>query len=523
MKAVGYIRLSFKDQSRYSLDAQESSIREYCIKNGLELITLFKDNGQRSTTFDRLDFRALESFVRRHKGLIRYLIIMEHDRFSRDLSEALSKINKLERDYGIKVVSVDEPLDIDPSDPSTFINRAFRYATANTELLNIRSRTKRGIKRARLEGRFINKAPFGYRNGRDHSGKGILILQTEEAKIIRSIFKDYIAGLTFKQTTFNAQQIGFKLTGHNAIGRLLSSCLYAGLIKIKKNDEATKYIKALHKAIISEADFWLVQEMMGKNKPSKLKLSKDFPLKGLLKCHCGKYMTAGWSRGRKQYYLYYHCITHRALNVPDNIVHKQFEQILKSLELTSEQILYLKKELPARLEILLSEEKYQIDARQRMIQELDQKMNSLEEHFIEKHLDFETFSNWSTKYNVERQQIEQNIAELENYISILVQTVQLLLKELHSVYDICRQCGQIQRQMILKLVFRYGLSFEDGRLATYKICPTFGHNIFKLIENEQLKISLQDAVTHNNDEGYFLNFIAEQLIGQLVEHRNHKC
>lgn len=86
---------------------------------------------------------------------------MEHDRFSRDLSEALSKINKLERDYGIKVVSVDEPLDIDTSDPATFINRAFRYATANAELLNIRSRTKRGIKRARLEGRFINKAPFG--------------------------------------------------------------------------------------------------------------------------------------------------------------------------------------------------------------------------------------------------------------------------------------------------------------------------------------------------------------------------
>lgn len=49
---------------------------------------------------------------------------MEHDRFSRDLSEALSKIKKFESIYGIKVVSVDEPLDIDTEDTSVFISRA---------------------------------------------------------------------------------------------------------------------------------------------------------------------------------------------------------------------------------------------------------------------------------------------------------------------------------------------------------------------------------------------------------------
>jgi hypothetical protein len=88
------------------------------------------------------------------------MVVMEHDRFSRDLSEALLKIKKFESQYGVKVVSVDEPLDIDPTDPTVFISRAFRYATANAELLNIRARTIRGIKRAHLEGRFVNKAPM---------------------------------------------------------------------------------------------------------------------------------------------------------------------------------------------------------------------------------------------------------------------------------------------------------------------------------------------------------------------------
>ncbi len=96
MNAIGYVRLSSKDQSKYSLEDQESAIRKYCITNCLNLIAIFKDNGQTSSTFDRLDFKALELFVKRHRGEVRYLIVMEHDRFSRDLSEALSKIRGMD-------------------------------------------------------------------------------------------------------------------------------------------------------------------------------------------------------------------------------------------------------------------------------------------------------------------------------------------------------------------------------------------------------------------------------------------
>ena len=138
MNAIGYVRLSSKDQSKYSLEDQESAIREYCITNCLNLVAIFKDNGQKSSTFDRLDFKALELFVKRHRGEVRYLIVMEHDRFSRDLSEALSKISSLETKHGLKLVSIDEPLDIDPSDPSSFISRTFKYATANAvELMHL--------------------------------------------------------------------------------------------------------------------------------------------------------------------------------------------------------------------------------------------------------------------------------------------------------------------------------------------------------------------------------------------------
>src|SRR5437879_9168017 len=105
MKAICYMRLSVRDQSRYSLEYQEESIRDYCRINNLELTGLFKDNGESSYTFDRPDYKAVEAFIKKHKGQNQYFIIMDHDRFSRNLSEALTKITDLENKYDIKVVA----------------------------------------------------------------------------------------------------------------------------------------------------------------------------------------------------------------------------------------------------------------------------------------------------------------------------------------------------------------------------------------------------------------------------------
>lgn len=519
MKAIGYMRLSFKDQSRYSLDAQEIAIREYCTRNRLDLVALFKDNGQLSSTFNRIDFKALETFIKRNKGLVQYLIIMEHDRFSRDLSEALSKINKLERAYGIKVLSVDEPLDIDASDPAAFISRAFKYATANAELLHIRARTKAGLRRARLEGRFTGKAPFGYRNGRDILGKGILILEADEAKIVRNIFIDYLSGISYAEITHKAQQMGFCLVGHGCIKRLLSNCIYAGVIPLGREDGASKYVKGIHEAIVDETDFRIVQEMLNGNKRPKLKISREYLLKGLLKCHCGKYMTAAWSKGKTKYYLYYHCIIHSAPNVPGKIIHEQFEQILNLLKLTPQQITYLSDEARTRLDISMVDDRSQIDARRRMIKELDERMESLEEHFIAKRLDYKTFDKWSKRYNVDRKKQEDLIEDLLRNVDIQSQIMEQLLQTLCSISDIYKLLDPLQKLSLLKLVFKHGFFWDNGQLTTQSICSALSHSVTELQEKGLLKIWKKDLTIYVDKESLFLNFISQQLLSII---RNHQ-
>ena len=64
MKAIGYIRLSDEDQSNYSLEGQERQIKDYCSRNNLELLKIYKDNGESSYTFDRKAFGALEREIK---------------------------------------------------------------------------------------------------------------------------------------------------------------------------------------------------------------------------------------------------------------------------------------------------------------------------------------------------------------------------------------------------------------------------------------------------------------------------
>ncbi|PSK92218.1 recombinase family protein [Taibaiella chishuiensis] len=348
--AIGYRRISRKDQSKYSLAHQEEAIRNYCNQNGLLLSAIFTDNGESSGTFDRPNYKALERFMKKHSGKVQYLIVMSHDRFSRNLAEALLKIEDLQKNFQIKVLATNEDISIDVHDPLVFVQRAFSYLMANQELLQIRKRVKESIHYAQLSGRYVNNAPFGYINGRDRHNKGVLIVDEEKAEVIRVIYKWFLEGWPIKEIQYCARQKGLKNSGNSTIQRILSNCTYAGLIKIPSQSGPAKYVRGIHQPIIRESDFWLVQEKRASLKPSKSQPGEQFPLRGVLKCWCGKSMTAGYSKGKKKHYPYYRCIEHTGINIPADKLHAEFKELLYTFKLGNNQ----KEAIAAKAEFLLS-------------------------------------------------------------------------------------------------------------------------------------------------------------------------
>lgn len=499
MNAIGYTRLSARDQSRYSLDDQERSIKSYCRSNNIDLLALFKDNGECSDTFDRADFRALEQFIKEHKGSVRYLIVMDHDRFSRDLSEALLKIKQFERSYRIKVLSIDEPLDLDINDPDVFLSRAFKYLMANQELLRIRKRTRRGIRSALEAGRFVNKAPFGYLNTRDASGKATLTVDTERAFLIEKIFRDYLAGIPQFLIYREVRKIGFTRTGKSAILNVLNNSVYAGLIKVPAlGNIPEKYVKAVHEAIVSESDFWLAQRMLANNKPVKTQPKEEFPLRGVLKCYCGRHMTAGWSKGKRKYYLYYRCTYHHDKNIPGGWLHDQMDEILKLLCFKQEQVDYLLLQTERKLKESLKLDSLEKQKMEKGLASMEKKIEKLEERLMNDEIGGDTYKRWYRKYAEDKAAIETALNRLGQREKEKWQKAKKALPQLASLHQIYQRANLKQKHQLLKGVFKGGLAFYDGKLRTPSVNPVFSHNLLKIKEKGLLDIEQPSSILGEN-------------------------
>lgn len=477
MNAIGYMRLSIRDQSRYSLEYQEESIRDYCRRNNIELTALFKDNGESSYTFDRPDYKAVEAFVKKHKGQNQYFIIMDHDRFSRNLSEALSKITELEVKFGIKVIATNEPIDIDPDDPNVFMQRAFRYLIANEELLRIRKRTKQGMRHAQESGRYVNRAPFGYINVKDVSDKSTLAIDEPRAMIIQKIYDDYLSGIPMYLIYKEVKAIGFTIKGNSAIQKVLSNCVYAGLIKVPADKKRPdRYVKAIHLPIVSEPDFWIVQEMLGNKRPSKAQPEERFPLRGILKCWCGLHMTAGFSKGKRNYYLYYRCIKHTNNNISGITLHNQFNDLLRSLSFSQDQLKTITKMVSTKLKTIIGDKENELATKSKELLEINKKIEKLEARLMNDEIEPSTYKNWFQKYSSEKALTIKDITRLKNSGPDKWQQLERFMPALTNVFDIYEKAKISAKINLVKGVFKHNLVYSEGAFRTPSISEAFAYN-----------------------------------------------
>jgi site-specific DNA recombinase len=498
MKAIGYVRISAKDQSVYSLDAQEASIREYCIKNELHLVAVYRDDGECSESFDRPDYLALENFVRDHKGAVQYLLILDHDRFSRNLSEALAKITELEKKFSVKVLAVDEPITLDTSDPEVFLGRALKYMLANHELLKIRKRTAKGLRNAMEAGRIVNNAPFGYINARDVNDKPIVVIDSHKAEIVRGIFDEYISGVSKQLILKNAYQKGFKRTGHSAIERILSNCVYAGLIKVPANgDKPEKIVKGLHEPIIPESVYWVAQQLLKGSKGRKSQPKGDFPLRGIIKCNCGSHMTAAYSKGKKKYYMYYQCVKERGRNYRGEKLHELVESMLTDLSFNADQVEQIRTYGREELTKVLAHRQIMINAKEQSLNDVKGKIEKLEEKMINDEVEPITYKKWFAKLNGEKGSLEREVTELKQKKKNIFDRFDEVIPDMCNLGRLYAALPLEGKQMLLNKVFEVGIIYDGERLRTPMINPALISNYLRIKENGLIKVDQPDDVLLN--------------------------
>jgi len=491
MDAFGYIRLSNRDQSKESLDYQDRNIKYYCERYHLNLVGVYIDNGQSSMSFDRPNYRALEAQIKKYKGKVRYLIVMDHDRFSRNLVEALTKIDELENRFDLKVLACKEAIDIDTKDPNVFLQRAMDYLMANQELLRIRKRTMDGVREAHASGRYVQSSPYGYRKEvvAEIGKKAMLVPDDQKALLVQRAFALYLQGTPLFVIKTILHSEGFKNNGNSAITRILSNCLYAGLIYIPADKFGpAQYKKGIHQPLVTEIDFWNAQHLLGNIKPTKVQPKKLFPLRGLVKCWCGQHMTAGYSKGKSKYYLYYRCIHHTEKNYRGEIMHDQFNDLLDTISFDPAHLEFIARKAKAIIRSKDGDSEAVISARTRSIAEVQKKLDGLTEKFINDAIDQDTYKKWQEKFRKDialmNADVDRaNLGRGRDPMALLEKSINVL-SNMRQVYE---NATLEKQQSLIKLVFKEKLVYCEGEFRTPAIDPIFLSNTLGINEKGLLK------------------------------------
>lgn len=488
MKAIGYLRKSTKDQSEHSLDYQERLIREYCQRHQMEVTAVFKDDGESSYTFDRPDFKALEAFIRKNKG-ITHLVIMDLDRFSRNLAEALTKISDLQSKFGIRVLSTSDNFDADFNDPSNFMIRAFKLMMAESELHNIRKRTKAGMVQAALSGRWAHTAPYGYLNRRDKDNKPILEQDPHKALIVRMIFREYLAGVEIHKVLLRAREMGYKQRSKSAIQRILTNPAYCGLVPVPAHKGRKKpFAQGLHTPLVSEQDFWLVQERFcGKKKGVHAR--EDVFLRGALRCWCGRMVTAGNSRGRHgKYYWYYLCPEHRE-NFSARKLHMELQELLETLSMPAEKIGLLREKLQEQIRAHLGQQESERARLEKELKRQHIQIKSVEKRFLMMgNVSEDTFSEVMAEMKAEEVRLQKELAAAGNEAPVLFERLNTFLDRLSNLWEAFKNLSPEKQLQFINAGFDQPFHYREGSYRTPGIHPALSGNIQKANEKGLLKI-----------------------------------
>ena len=306
-----YVRVSTDEQGKgYSLRDQEQKLLNYCQNNNFNVLHIFREDYS-AKTFKRPEFKKLLEYCKKNKKDIHQLIFIKWDRFSRNTLESYQMIDAFNQ-LAIQVNAIEQPLDL--TIPEQGLMLAVYLSMPEVEnhrrSLNVIS----GMRRAFKEGRYVGNAPKGYDNGKDAAKKPLLI-PNDDAKYIQEAFELMATGnYRRNEVLYKLKVKGFQ-TSKTVFARILDTHLYYGGVFIKAyKDEKETVVNGIHEPIITKALFDKVQQVMYNRKRGNQKVPKahneNFPLKGFLLCPvCNKQMTASKSKGRTQYYSYYHCVS----------------------------------------------------------------------------------------------------------------------------------------------------------------------------------------------------------------------
>ncbi len=340
LKIGAYIRVSTEEQANVvegSLDSQQHRMKAYLdLKNHQDkkwgkIIEFYIDDGFSAKDTKRPAYQKMLRDIR--TGKINLILVTDLSRLSRHVNDFGRLLEELES-YKAKFLSIKEQFD--SSTPSgemmlyNMINLAQfeRKQTSERVSLNFHSRALRGLSNG--GGNIL-----GY--DRDPINKGKLVVNEDEAFVVRRVFELYLDSRSLKQTARRLMDENHLPKVHSekrarfardgkwtlySVRSILKNMSYVGLREINKKNqnEDQEYIKPWQKyqvvkavwpAIVSDTVFAesqkaLEEGQLVENQRLSTSESRVFLLSGIIRCEaCGRALMGQSAHGSTKVHRYY--------------------------------------------------------------------------------------------------------------------------------------------------------------------------------------------------------------------------
>lgn len=315
LRVAAYCRVSTdKDDQANSFERQKEYFETKIEENKeWQLVDIYADKGISGTnTSKRTGFNKMMRDAK--AGKIDRIITKEVSRFARNTVDTLQYTREL-KSLGVSVLFINDNIDTFDSDGE--LRLTIMASIAQEESRKTSERVKWGQKRQMEKGVVFGRNILGY-----HLKNGVLIVNEEEATLVRHIYNKYLEGKGLHVIAKELREEGHKTKNGNSewtnksIRTILQNEKYVGDLlqkktitpdflthkkKYNRGEEETVYIRDHHEPIIDRETFTFVQAEFERKseiyKEGKSKHSNRYAFSGKIKCgHCGRRYVANFRK-----------------------------------------------------------------------------------------------------------------------------------------------------------------------------------------------------------------------------------
>ena len=194
-----YVRLSIEDirdrKDSDSIENQTYMLKQYVSERPyLQIYSIYTDNGQKGTNFDRPEFKRLMEDVK--AGMVNCIVVKDLSRFGRDYLETGNYLEKIFPFLGVRFISINDNYDsFSPENTNEGLIISLKNLLNDVYTKDISKKIITSFKERQSKGEFLGAhVPYGYT--RPDDGSYILLVDEEAADVIRQIYRWKIEGLT---------------------------------------------------------------------------------------------------------------------------------------------------------------------------------------------------------------------------------------------------------------------------------------------------------------------------------------